>query len=71
MLFNIFYFVFVQFNELLAELEEQRELATNRLTELEKLIREHQEAKKECERLKMDVRIFFKQIFLLIIEFNK
>lgn len=37
------------------ELEEQKELATNRLTELEKLSKEHQEALTEIEKLKMDV----------------
>ena len=44
-----------QFNEIVAELEEQKELATNRLTELEKLQADHQEAVKEIEKLKMDV----------------
>jgi len=38
------------------ELEDQRELATSRLTELEKLQQDHQEAVKEIETLKMDVR---------------
>jgi len=37
------------------ELEDQRELATSRLTELEKLQQDHQEAVKEIETLKMDV----------------
>ena len=46
-----------QFSEVAYELEEQRELATNRLTELEKLQKEHVEAKKEIEKLKMDVSI--------------
>lgn len=44
-----------KFNEILAELEEQRELATNRLNELEKLQREHQEAVREVEKLKTDL----------------
>ena len=44
-----------QFDEIHSELEEQKELATNRLTELEKLQKEHQEALKDVERLKMDV----------------
>lgn len=37
------------------ELEEQKELATNRLTELEKLSKEHQEALTEISNLKMNV----------------
>lgn len=37
------------------ELEEQKELATNRLTELEKLSKDHQEALTEIEKLKTDV----------------
>ena len=44
-----------KFSEVTFELEEQRELATNRLTELEKLQKEHLEAKKEIEKLKMDL----------------
>ena len=44
-----------KFSEVAYELEEQRELATNRFTELEKLQKEHVEAKKEIEKLKMDV----------------
>ncbi|XP_041348774.1 E3 ubiquitin-protein ligase BRE1B-like [Gigantopelta aegis] len=42
-------------DEIFSELEEQRELATNRLTELEKINKDHQEAKKEVEKLKMDL----------------
>ncbi|KAK2140818.1 hypothetical protein LSH36_1238g00029 [Paralvinella palmiformis] len=45
-----------KFNEIVAELEEQKELATNRLTELEKLQTDHQEAVKEIEKLKMDIK---------------
>ena len=45
----------LQFIEIVNELEEQRELATNRLTELEKLQRDHSEALKTIESLKMDV----------------
>lgn len=41
------------------ELEEQKELATNRLTELEKLSKEHQEALTEIEKLKMDVSYMY------------
>lgn len=37
------------------ELEEQRELATNRLAELDRLHRQHRDALKEVEKLKMDV----------------
>ena len=43
----------MQVNE---ELEEQKELAATRLVELEKLQREHEEAIKEKEQLRMDVR---------------
>ncbi|XP_048252241.1 E3 ubiquitin-protein ligase Bre1-like [Haliotis rufescens] len=43
-------------DEILSELEEQRELATNRLSELEKLNKDHQEACKEVEKLKMDLQ---------------
>lgn len=38
-----------------AELEEQRELATNRLAELDRLHRQHRDTLKELEKLKMDV----------------
>ena len=40
-----------------AELEEQKDLSTNRLAELEKLNKDHQDAMKEVERLKMDVSL--------------
>jgi len=46
----------MQLNEMATELEDQRELATSRLTELEKLQQDHQEAIKQIETLKMDVR---------------
>lgn len=36
-------------------MEEQRDLATNRMTELEKLNIDHQQALREIEKLKMDV----------------
>ncbi|XP_028163425.1 E3 ubiquitin-protein ligase Bre1 isoform X2 [Ostrinia furnacalis] len=39
-----------------AELEEQRELATNRLAELDRLHRQHRDTLKELEKLKMDIR---------------
>ena len=41
-----------------AELEEQRELANNRLAELDRLHRQHRDTLKEVEKLKMDVSIF-------------
>ncbi|XP_069135020.1 E3 ubiquitin-protein ligase Bre1-like [Argopecten irradians] len=43
-------------DEIIQDLEEQRELATNRMTELEKLSKEHQEALTEIEKLKMDLQ---------------
>ncbi|XP_060078358.1 E3 ubiquitin-protein ligase Bre1-like [Ylistrum balloti] len=45
-----------KFDEIIQDLEEQRELATNRMTELEKLSKEHQEALTEIEKLKMDLQ---------------
>ncbi|XP_053625652.1 E3 ubiquitin-protein ligase Bre1 [Plodia interpunctella] len=39
-----------------AELEELRELANNRLAELDRLHREHRDTLKEVEKLKMDIR---------------
>lgn len=44
-------------DDLQRELEETRELANNRLTELDKLHQQHRDALKEVERLKMDVSI--------------
>ena len=46
---------FLQFDEMWNELEECKEISSNRLNELEKLTSEHQEALKEVEKLKMDV----------------
>jgi len=46
----------MQLSEMATELEDQRELATSRLTELEKLHKDHEEAVKDIETLKMDVR---------------
>lgn len=43
--------------DLQKELEEQRELANNRLQELDRLHMQHREALKEVEKLKMDVSI--------------
>jgi len=39
------------------ELEEQREMAINRLTELEKLQSDHQKLVKECEQQRIDVSL--------------
>lgn len=47
-----------------AELEEQRELANNRLAELDRLHRQHRDTLKEVEKLKMDVSIFLYQYLL-------
>lgn len=45
-----------QLEDLTKDLEEQRELATNRLQELDKLHQMHRETLKEVEKLKMDIR---------------
>lgn len=45
-----------RFEEILASEEEQKELATNRLAELEKLQKDHQQALKEIEQLKLDLQ---------------
>jgi E3 ubiquitin-protein ligase BRE1 len=45
-----------QLEDLQKELEEYRELANNRLQELDKLHQEHRECLKEVEKLKMDIR---------------
>ncbi|XP_029648554.1 E3 ubiquitin-protein ligase Bre1 [Octopus sinensis] len=45
-----------KFDEISAELEEQREFATTRLSELEKLSKDHHEALKEIEQLRMDLQ---------------
>ncbi|XP_052799034.1 E3 ubiquitin-protein ligase BRE1B-like [Mya arenaria] len=45
-----------KFDEILSDLEEQRELATNRLVELEKLQKDHQKALKDIEQLKLDLQ---------------
>ncbi|VUZ45232.1 unnamed protein product [Hymenolepis diminuta] len=44
-----------KFNDMLCELEEQRELAANRLTELERLQRQHEGKVAECAKLSMQV----------------
>lgn len=56
-----------QLEDLQKELEEYRELANNRLQELDKLHQEHRECLKEVEKLKMDVSIF---IYLFKREFD-
>lgn len=48
-----------QLNDLQSELNEQRELAANRLIELEKLSQNYQQKLKEIEKLKVDVRNFY------------
>lgn len=46
---------FYQLDELQNDLEEVKELANNRLQELDKLHLSHREALKDVEKLKMDV----------------
>ncbi|KAL5017336.1 hypothetical protein ScPMuIL_006925 [Solemya velum] len=46
----------VRWDEIIHELEEQRELATNRMGELENISKNHQEALKDIEKLKMDIQ---------------
>lgn len=48
-------FNFAQLEDLQRELEETRELANNRLQELDKLHQQHRDTLKEVEKLKMDV----------------
>lgn len=50
--------------DLQKELEEQKELANNRLMELETLNTQHKEALKIVEKLKMDVRFLCVFIYL-------
>lgn len=59
-----------QFDEMYNELEEFKEISTNRLSELEKLTSEHQEALKEMEKLKMDVSIFNTNKIMTMISFT-
>ena len=54
------YFVIFQLQTFVNELEEHKELATNRLVELERLQEKHQELVMESEQLKMDVSHFIK-----------
>lgn len=51
------------------EIEETRELANNRLQELDKLHQQHRDALKEVERLKMDVSVYM--IFLFFKKKNQ
>lgn len=48
-----------QLEDLHKELEEYRELANNRLQELDKLHQQHRDSLKEVEKLKMDVCPYF------------
>lgn len=50
--------------DIAAELEEQRELANNRLAELDRLHRQHRDTLKEVEKLKMDVSCHLKAMKL-------
>lgn len=52
--------------DLQKELEEYRELANNRLTELDKLHQTHRETLKEVEKLKMEVSEIFAFIVLIV-----
>jgi len=51
----IYSILFSQLEDLQKEVEELRELANNRLQELDKLHQQHRDALKEVEKLKMDV----------------
>lgn len=51
--------------DLMKEVEECRELANNRLQELDKLHGTHRETLKEVEKLKMDVSVFTFVLWLL------
>lgn len=54
-----FYFdLFSKYADLQAEIEEYKELATSRLTELEKLMSDHEGTKREVELLKNRVNYF-------------
>jgi len=59
-----------KFNEIYTELEEQKELATNRLTELEKLQKDHQEAMKSIEQLKMDLSTLPEHVIIETTEYK-
>lgn len=59
-----------KFDEIYAELEEQRELATNRITELEKLQKDHQEALRDVERLKMDLSTLPEHVIVDTVEYK-
>jgi hypothetical protein len=51
----VFVFSSLQLDDLQKDLEEAKELANNRLQELDKLHLQHREALKDVEKLKMDV----------------
>lgn len=55
LLFMSFCCILFQMEDLQKELEEQKELANNRIMELETLNTQHKEALKLVEKLKMDV----------------
>lgn len=55
--------------ELQKEIEEVRELANNRLQELDKLHTQHREALKEVEKLKMDVSRLLRTLILGMCQF--
>lgn len=50
-----YFFLNSQLDEIQKECEEQRELANNRLQELDRLHQQHRDALKDVEKLKMDV----------------
>lgn len=56
----------LQLEDLQRELEETREVANNRLQELDKLHQQHRDTLKEVEKLKMDVSKFFPKLYLYI-----
>ncbi|PVD32731.1 hypothetical protein C0Q70_08176 [Pomacea canaliculata] len=57
-------------DEILSDLEEHKELSSNRLMELEKLTAEHQEALKEIEKLKMDLQHLPESVILETTEYK-
>lgn len=71
LIYNIYrYILFLQLDDLQRELEETRELANNRLQELDKLHQQHRDTLKEVEKLKMDVsKQFYFLNFIYIIIF--
>lgn len=57
-------------DEILSDLEEHKELSTNRMMELEKLTEKHQEALKEIEKLKMDLQHLPESVILETTEYK-